>query len=126
MNSKNKWLFILITLTLVVSLVGCQQKPQSSGPVTIRVFGMDQAAMTPEEMKAIADEFMQKNPDIKVELEFAAYDAMHDKIVTAMASTPPSYDVFEVDDPWYAEFVKAGYLADVSDRITDKMKSDVF
>jgi len=126
MRREMKWIFVVTMLTLLVSLVGCQPKPQTSGPVTIRVFGMDQAAMTPEEMKAIADEFMQKNPDIKVELEFAAYDAMHDKIVTAMASTPPSYDVFEVDDPWYAEFVKAGYLADVSDRITDKMKSDVF
>ncbi len=126
MKREMKWIFVVTMLTLLVSLVGCQPKPQTSGPVTIRVFGMDQAAMTPEEMKAIADEFMQKNPDIKVELEFAAYDAMHDKIVTAMASTPPSYDVFEVDDPWYAEFVKAGYLADVSDRITDKMKSDVF
>ncbi len=126
MRREMKWIFVITMLTLLVSLVGCQPKPKATGPVTIRVFGMDQAAMTPEEMKAIADEFMQKNPDIKVELEFAAYDAMHDKIVTAMASTPPSYDVFEVDDPWYAEFVKAGYLADVSDRITDKMKSDVF
>lgn len=126
MRKEMKWIFVVTMLTLLASLVGCQPKPTPAGPVTIRVFGMDQAAMTPEEMKAIADEFMQKNPDIKVELEFAAYDAMHDKIVTAMASTPPSYDVFEVDDPWYAEFVKAGYLADVSDRITDKMKADVF
>ncbi len=126
MRKETKWILIVTMLTLLVSLVGCQSQQQPTGPVTIRVFGMDQAAMTPEEMKAIADEFMQKNPDIKVELEFAAYDAMHDKIITAMASTPPSYDVFEVDDPWYAEFVKAGYLVDVSDRITDKMKADVF
>lgn len=126
MKTSLKWVYGLLILTLVLGMVGCQPKQEAAGPVTIRVFNMDQAAMTPEEMKAITDEFMQKNPDIKVELEFAAYDAMHDKIVTAMASTPPSYDVFAVDDPWYAEFAKAGYLADVTDRITDKMKSDVF
>lgn len=126
MKKHKSILFGFILLTLVLSLVGCQPAAKPAGPVTIRVFGMDQAAMTPEEMRSIADEFMKANPDIKIEIEFAAYDAMHDKIITAMASDPPSYDVYTVDDPWYAEFAKAGYMADVTNRITDDMKKNVF
>ncbi len=51
---------------------------------------------------------------------------MHDKITTAMASKPPAYDVFLVDDIWYAEFAKKGYLADVSSKITQDMKDKIF
>lgn len=93
---------------------------------SIRVLSMDQAAMTTDEMDAVAKEFMAANPNVKVEMEYLAYDALHDKIVTAMATKPPPYDVIMVDVVWYAEFVKAGYLADVTDKITPDMRSKAF
>ncbi|MEW5959695.1 MAG: extracellular solute-binding protein, partial [Chloroflexota bacterium] len=135
------WWGILI-LGLAIGLVGCQQaapaaqpeqpaaeksqeqpaaepaKEQAAGPVTIRVLTMQQAAMTTDEMDSVAQEFMAANPNVKVEMEYVSYDALHDKIVTAMATTPPPYDVVMVDVVWYSEFVKAGYLADVTDKIT--------
>ena len=43
-----------------------------------------------------------------------------------MAANPPSYDVFLVDDIWYAEFAKNGWALDVTDRITSDMKSKIF
>jgi multiple sugar transport system substrate-binding protein len=55
-----------------------------------------------------------------------SYDALHDKITTAMASSPPAYDVFLVDDIWYAEFSDKGYIWDVSDKITQDTKSQIF
>ena len=39
---------------------------------------------------------------------------------------PPAYDVFLVDDIWYAEFAKAGYLMDATSRLTDGMKAKIF
>jgi len=77
-------------------------------------------------MNAIVDAFNKANPNIKVEIEYVSYDALHDKITTAMSSTPPSYDVFLVDDIWYAEFGKAGYSLDVTDRITQDMRDKIF
>jgi multiple sugar transport system substrate-binding protein len=93
---------------------------------TVHVLAMEQAGPTVEEMNAIVGEFNKANPNIEVLIDYVAYDALHDKIVTALASTPPAYDVFLVDDIWYAEFASKGYSLDVTDRITADMKAGIF
>lgn len=125
MKTLRSILFALIALVLITGVVGCQPR-QATGPATIRVLTMEQAGPTVDEMNAIVEEFNQANPDIKVEIEYVAYDALHDKITTAMASNPPAYDVFLADDIWYAEFGKAGYTLDVTNRITQDMKDKIF
>lgn len=118
-------LFVFVfVLVLVAGSVGCQ--PQATGPQTVRVLAMEQAGPTVEEMNAIVDEFNQDNPNVEVIIDYVSYDALHDKITTAMASSPPAYDVFLVDDIWYAEFADAGYIWDVSDKITPEMKENIF
>ncbi len=100
--------------------------PAAQGPVTVRVLHMQQAGPTPDENNAIVAEFNKLNPDIKVVIDYVAYDALHDKIVTSMSANPPSYDAFLMDDGWYGEFQKAGYLLDVTGKITQDMKDKVF
>lgn len=118
-------LFTFMAIVVITGVVGCAPaKP--TGPVTVRVLTMEQAGPTVDEMNAIVDEFNAANPDIKVEIEYVSYDALHDKITTAMASNPPAYDVFLADDIWYAEFGKAGYTLDVTSRITQDMKDKIF
>jgi multiple sugar transport system substrate-binding protein len=122
---KNSIVLIgILIATLLFSLVGCQT--QKAGPVTVRVLTMEQAGPTSEEMNAIVEEFNKANPNVDVQIEYVSYDALHDKITTAMASTPPAYDVFLVDDIWYAEFAKAGYIYDVTDKLTGDMKAKIF
>jgi len=94
--------------------------------MTVHVLSMEQAGPTVEEMNAIVAEFNELHPDIEVVIDYVSYDALHDKITTAMASTPPAYDVFLVDDIWFSEFAEAGYIWDVSDKITDDMKENIF
>jgi multiple sugar transport system substrate-binding protein len=125
MKSTFRFIVLFLSLALILALVGCQPaKP--AGPVTIRVLTMEQAGPTVEEMNAIVAEFNKANPNVNVEIEYVSYDALHDKITTAMASTPPAYDVFLVDDIWYAEFADKGYSLDVTDRITKDMKDKIF
>lgn len=127
MNIKSKVLFGLMILVLVLSLTGCAAPAaKSSGPATVRVLTMQQAGPTPDEMNSIVAEFNKANPNTKVEIEYVSYDALHDKITTAMASKPPAYDVILVDDIWYAEFASKGYLADETSKITSDMRSKVF
>lgn len=125
MKAIRSMLFVLMALVMIASVVGCQPKP-AAGPATIRVLTMEQAGPTVEEMNAIVAEFNEANPDIKVEIEYVAYDALHDKITTAMASNPPAYDVFLADDIWYAEFAKSGYVLDVTDRISKDTHDKIF
>ncbi len=124
MRTTAKILTLAFVLVLLISAMGCQ--PSQAGPVTIHVLTMEQAGPTVDEMNAIVDEFNKANPTIKVEIEYVSYDALHDKITTAMAAKPPAYDVFLVDDIWYAEFAKAGYILDVTDRITKDMRDKIF
>jgi multiple sugar transport system substrate-binding protein len=59
-------------------------------------------------------------------MEYLGYDFIHDKITTGMAAKPPAYDAAMIDVIWPDEFIKAGYLLDVTDRITPEMKSGMF
>jgi multiple sugar transport system substrate-binding protein len=125
MRSLYKVGLFVLALLFLVGTVGCAPK-QVAGPVTIHVITMDQAAMKTSEMDEVARAFEALNPDIKVSMEYVSYDNLHDKIVTGMAAKPPAYDAVMVDVIWPDEFIKAGYLLDVSSRVTPEMKSGMF
>jgi multiple sugar transport system substrate-binding protein len=124
MRNMNKILMVVITIILVFSVVGCG--PKKSSAVTIHILTQDQAGMKPAEIDQIARDFEALNPDIKVVMEYVGYDYIHDKIVTGMAATPPAYDASMVDVIWPDEFIKSGYLLDVTNRVTPDMKAGIF
>ena len=124
MRSLYKITVFVLALLFVVGTVGCAS--QSAGPVTIHVMSMDQAGLKPAEIDQIARDFEAKNPDIKVSMEYVGYDNVHDKIVTGMAAKPPAYDAAMIDVIWPDEFIKNGYLLDVTSRVTPDMKSGMF
>src|SRR5512143_3923944 len=124
MRSLYKISLFVMALLFVIGAVGCA--PKAAGPVTIHMLTMDQAGLKPAEIDQIARDFEAKNPDIKVSMEYVSYDNVHDKIVTGMAAKPPAYDAAMLDVIWPDEFIKAGYLLDVTDRVTPEMKSGMF
>jgi multiple sugar transport system substrate-binding protein len=125
MKTVQRTLYFVLLLAFVLGTASCAPaKP--TGPASIKVLAMEQAGPTVDEMNSIVAEFNKINPNIKVEIEYVAYDALHDKITTAMSSKPPAYDVFLVDDIWYAEFADKGLILDVTNRLTPDMKSKVF
>lgn len=125
MRSMNRICMLLFALVFVIGAAGCAPK-QPAGPVTIHVLTMDQAGLKPAEIDQIVKDFEAKNPDIKVSMEYLGYDFIHDKITTGMAAKPPAYDAAMIDVIWPDEFIKAGYLLDVTDRVTPEMKSGMF
>ena len=124
MKTLLRFFVFVFVIALLVSSVGCASDESEAG--TVRVLAMEQAGPTVEEMNAIVEEFNEENPNVEVVIEYVSYDALHDKITTAMASSPPAYDVFLVDDIWYSEFAEAGYIWDVSDKITPEMEENIF
>jgi len=124
MRTFNKFALLMIAVVMMLSLISCGQK--ATGPVTIHVMTMDQAGLKPAEIDQIARDFEAKNPDIKVVMEYVGYDNVHDKIVTGMAAKPPAYDAAMIDVIWPDEFIKSGYLLDVTSRVTPEMKAGIF
>lgn len=125
MRTINKIALLATVLMLAFSVGSCGPK-KAAGPATIHVLTMDQAGLKPADIDQIARDFEAKNPDIKVVMEYVGYDYVHDKIVTGMAAKPPAYDAAMIDVIWPDEFIKAGYLLDVTNRVTPEMKSGIF
>ena len=125
MRTIYKITLFALALLLLIGATGCAAQ-QTAGPVTIHVLTMDQAGLKPAEIDQIARDFEAQNSDIKVVMEYLGYDFIHDKITTGMAAKPPAYDAAMIDVIWPDEFIKAGYLLDVTDRITPEMKEGIF
>lgn len=125
----SKKLFALLSVLMLASMMfaACATPaPAVAEPVTIHVMTMDQAGLKPADIDQIVSDFEAQNPDIKVVMEYVGYDYVHDKIVTGMAANPPAYDAAMIDVIWPDEFIKAGYLLDVTDRVTPDMKKGIF
>ena len=65
----------------------------------------------------ILDDFTQRT-GITVKVETVAFDAIHDKIVTAEASGQAPADVIELDWTWVSQFGAAGWLEPLGSYLT--------
>lgn len=144
------WVSLFVSLVLVTSFVlaACQpatpapavEEPAAEEPAveepaaeeppaeaaTLRALFMKQAGYQESDVQAMTESFKESNPGIEVELDFVSYEALHDKIVTAAASKAGTYDVVLLDCIWPAEFAAAGFILDVTDRIPEEMRADIF
>jgi multiple sugar transport system substrate-binding protein len=94
--------------------------------ITLHVLLMKQAAYSDTDVAAMTAAFNKDNPNITIVPEFVAYDALHDKIVTAQVGGGGVYDLILVDTPWPAEMVKAGIITDITDKLPAEFSSGVF
>lgn len=98
----------------------------ASADVQLNALFMKQAAYSEDDIRNMTTAFEQANPGIKVNLEFVAYEALHDKIVAAQGAGGSGYDVVLYDVIWPAEFAKHGFLMDVTSRVPDSETAQVF
>ncbi len=130
---------IALPILLIVSLLlaacaapvaapaGGEQGAAAPGEkVTLRALFMQQAGYQQGDIENITAEFEEQNPNLDVELDFVSYEALHDKIVTAATSKAGTYDVVLVDAIWPAEFAAANFIQDVTDRIPEDMRADIW
>ena len=99
---------------------------EAAGEITLRALFMSQAGYQEGDIENITAEFEEQNPGMNVELDFVAYEALHDKIVTAATSGAGTYDVVLMDCVWPAEFAAAQFILDVTDRIDQDIRQDIW
>lgn len=148
-----RFLFLLVGVLVVLMPLGCVQvapqpaapaQPQEAAPaaeeeaaapaeeaapadqITLRALFMSQAGYQEGDIENITAEFEENNPGVNIELDFVAYEALHDKIVTAATSGAGTYDVVLMDCIWPAEFAAAQFILDVTDRISEEMRQDIW
>lgn len=98
----------------------------SADDVTLKALFMQQAAYSDADVRNMTADFEKSHPGVKVDLEFVAYEALHDKIVASEGSGSSGYDVVLFDDMWPAEFSKNDFLKDVTALIPKETSAGVF
>lgn len=107
--------FKFLAATALAALVGVSAP--AFADTQINALFMSQAAYSEADVKAMTADFEKANPGVKVNVEFVPYEALHDKIVAAAGAGDRGYDVILYDVIWPAEFVKKGFLKDVTDKV---------
>jgi multiple sugar transport system substrate-binding protein len=108
----------------MVLLGACGAESGDDARASIRVLAQDEYFLQPFDFDRIVKDFEALNPKIDVTMEYSK--TVHDTIVAGLATDPPRFDAAMIDVIWPDEFVKAGYLLDVTSRITPEMKSRIF
>ena len=126
-------LTVLSLLVILSMLAACTAPavPTTGGggaaqQTVLRAIFMQQAGYQQSDIEAITAEYEAQNPGVDVQLDFVAYEALHDKIVTSATSGASAYDVVLMDCIWPAEFASAEFILDVTDRIPEDVKADIW
>src|SRR2546421_757339 len=102
---------------------GSSSGNKGSGEGKITALFMQQAGYSEDDIRAMTKEFTNKYPKIQVEPTFVAYEALHDKIVSAAPAG--TYDVVLIDVIWPAEFGSKHIVTDVTGQFPASWKSDM-
>jgi multiple sugar transport system substrate-binding protein len=100
--------------------------PVAAQDVTINALFMSQAAYSEADVRSMIADFEAANPGIKVNPEFVASEALHDKLVASASAGSGGYDVALYDVPYLAEFASKGFLQDVTARVPAEVNDQVF
>ncbi|PZV03440.1 MAG: ABC transporter substrate-binding protein [Leptolyngbya sp.] len=102
-------------------LVGAQVWSQQ--PVTISFL---LRAVEADQMQGLAEQFMAENPDIRIEMVRGpnAADAVENLYTTSFLLGDSPYDILFSDVVWIPKFAAAGWLLDLSDRVSEADLAD--
>jgi len=92
-----------------------------SGKIT--ALFMKQAAYSEDDVRKMTADFHAANPTIDVEPTFVAYEALHDKIVSAAPAG--TYDVVLIDVIWPAELGSKKIVTDVTSQFPASWKTEM-
>jgi multiple sugar transport system substrate-binding protein len=93
------------------------------GKVTLNNLFMQQAGYSPADLAGMTASFEKAYPNIKINNTLVAYDALHDKIVSAAPAG--TYDIVLGDVIWPAEFGSKGIVKDVTNLVTTLPVSEI-
>src|SRR3954447_22888808 len=103
---------------------GSGTNPTSGKPVTLNNLFQQQAGYSADDLAGMTAKFEKANPNIKVNNTLVAYEALHDKIVSAAPAG--TYDVVLGDVIWPAEFGSKGIVKDITGLVNTLPTRQIF
>ncbi|MCF1595258.1 ABC transporter substrate-binding protein [Streptomyces muensis] len=119
---------LLPTLVSVLALLlaGCSggDDGRSGGPVTLRFQSLAWQEESVEVNKELVEEWNATHPDVKVEYVQGSWDSVHDQLLTSFEGGEAPDIIHDASDD-LADFAYGGYLADLTDLLPQRLKSDI-
>lgn len=111
-------------LALSVTACGSDDGGGGDGPITLKFQSLAFQEPTVKAMKDIVAAWNAANPDVQVQYDQGSWDSVQDKLVTQFqGGTAP--DIIQYESAAIGGFAQQGYLADLSDGLSEDVKSDV-
>lgn len=116
--ARRRWRWIGLALVSGLLFLSYSPAVLSQSPVTISFLVR---AVEAEQLQPLADQFMAENPDIRIDIVRGpnAADAVENLYTTSFLLQDSPYDLVLADVVWIPKFAAAGWLEDLSDRVSD-------
>ncbi|MFI5551794.1 ABC transporter substrate-binding protein [Streptomyces sp. NPDC051738] len=121
---RKKLLLTLVVLSLL--LAGCSGGDDggSDGRVTLRFQSLAWQEESVEVNQELVKEWNATHPDVKVEYVQGSWDSVHDQLLTSFEGGEAPDIIHDASDD-LADFAYGGYLADLTDLLPQRLKSDI-
>ncbi|MEU0068307.1 sugar ABC transporter substrate-binding protein [Streptomyces sp. NPDC006332] len=113
-------------LALALLLSGCTGDDSGSrdGRVTLRFQSLAWQQESVEANQDLVKEWNAAHPDVKVEYVQGSWDSVHDQLLTSFEGGEAPDIIHDASDD-LADFAYGGYLADLTDLLPDRLRSDI-
>lgn len=119
-------LLTALVLPMALLLAGCSGDDGggSDGPITLRFQSLAWQEESVEVNKELVKEWNATHPDVKVEYVQGSWDSVHDQLLTSFEGGEAPDIIHDASDD-LADFAYGGYLADLTDLLPERLKSDI-
>lgn len=114
----------IAALTLAACGGGDDDGASGDGPVTLEFQSLSDQPAAIAATESIVAEWNEANPDVQVEIVPAGWDGIYDKLITQF-NGGAAPDVIHYEAASIVPFARDGYLADLSEYMSDERRSDI-
>jgi len=113
----------LTTTTLLLAACGSGDAGDD-GPVTLKFQALSDQPAAIAATESIVDDWNTEHPDVQVEIVPAGWDGVYDKLITQF-NGGAAPDIIHYEAASIVSFARDGYLADLTDLMSDERRADI-
>ncbi|WCH95081.1 sugar ABC transporter substrate-binding protein [Streptomyces moderatus] len=115
---------LLGCLALMLLLAGCSGGDSAGGRITLRFQSLAWQEESVRANEELVQEWNASHPDVEVEYVQGSWDGVHDQLLTSFEGGEAPDIIHDASDD-LADFAYGGYLADLTDLLPARLKSDI-